>query len=81
MGSLKQDVYIASCINQDAMYQAVGDLYCDYHGIIMWLNCVVDIFLRENNFGRAGYVLGSIADSKYLLTSTEPGNLLCVVLS
>ena len=54
MSPFEQNINTASCINQDAVYQAVGDLYRDYHRVIMWLNCIVDVLLCEDDFGGAG---------------------------
>ena len=53
MCSLEQDVNTAFCIYQDTVYLAIGDLHRDYHGIIIGLNCIVDIFLYENEPGGA----------------------------
>ena len=54
MSPFEQNINAASRINQDTVYQVVGDLYCNYHGIIMWLNCIVDVLLYEDDFGGAG---------------------------
>ena len=54
MSSFEQDVNTAPHINQDAMNPAIGDLYWNDHGVIVGLNCIVDIFLRENDPGSVG---------------------------
>ncbi|KAI9170480.1 hypothetical protein LWI28_028668 [Acer negundo] len=46
----------------------------------MWLDYILDMFLCEDNLGRAGWIFGSIANLEYLMTCVEPRNLSCMVL-
>ena len=81
MCSLEQDVNIASYIYQDAVYPAIGDLYWDYHKIIMGLNCIVDIFICENDPSGTERISRSIVDFEYLMTGIEPWYLPGMILS
>ena len=81
MRPFEQDVHTAPGINQDAVNQAVSYLYCDHHRIIMGLDCIVDIFLCENNLCGTRWFLGTPTDSEYTMTGSEPRDLPSMVLS
>ena len=68
MSSFEQDIDTAPSINEDTMNPKISDLNRDYRRIIMWLYCVVDIFLHKNYPGGAGQVSGHPIDFQYLIT-------------
>ena len=47
----------------------------------MGLDCIVDIFLYKNNLVGKRWILGTLTDTEYIMTGSEPRDFPSVVLS